>query len=153
MKTLFTEEGKGEIIRRIEQLTPQHKPVWGKMSVSQMLAHAQKPIDVATGDGELENGFVMKMLSLLFGKSVKNKFIRNENLDKNSPTAKTFKITDQRDFETERKKLIARVEKFSEMGSKHHLGERHPFFGPMTHEEWDLLQWKHLDHHLKQFGV
>ena len=29
----------------------------------------------------------------------------------------------------------------------------HPFFGRMTGEEWDRLLWKHLDHHLRQFGV
>jgi hypothetical protein len=30
---------------------------------------------------------------------------------------------------------------------------KHPFFGPMTAEEWGIISYKHLDHHLKQFGV
>jgi hypothetical protein len=29
----------------------------------------------------------------------------------------------------------------------------HPAFGPLTHEEWGRLCWKHMDHHLVQFGV
>ncbi len=29
----------------------------------------------------------------------------------------------------------------------------HPFFGNLNSEEWDTLNWKHLDHHLRQFGV
>jgi len=31
-------------------------------------------------------------------------------------------------------------------------GAEHPFFGPLTNEEWNALQWKHLSHHLRQFG-
>ena len=29
----------------------------------------------------------------------------------------------------------------------------HPFFGPLTTAERETLQWKHLDHHLRQFSV
>lgn len=29
----------------------------------------------------------------------------------------------------------------------------HPAFGPLSGREWDVLSWKHLDHHLRQFGV
>ena len=32
-------------------------------------------------------------------------------------------------------------------------GPEHPFFGPLTNGEWNALQWKHIKHHLKQFGL
>ncbi|MFD1127776.1 DUF1569 domain-containing protein [Paenibacillus provencensis] len=28
----------------------------------------------------------------------------------------------------------------------------HPFFGKLTSEEWSIGLYKHLDHHLKEFG-
>lgn len=153
MKTLFTQQGREEILDRINRLTPASQPQWGKMNVGQMLAHAQKPIEVAMDTSKLDNGIMLKLMSLLFGRSVKKKFIANETLDRNSPTAPSFKITDDRDFDKEKQMLIEKVNMFSEMGMARKLGDRHPFFGPMSHEEWDILQWKHLDHHLKQFGV
>lgn len=29
----------------------------------------------------------------------------------------------------------------------------HPAFGPLSPQEWARLGWKHLDHHLVQFGA
>lgn len=72
---------------------------------------------------------------------------------KNAPTAPGFVIKDERDEEKEKQNLIVAINNFSEKGKARQLGDKHPFFGKMTHEEWDTLQWKHLDHHLKQFGV
>ena len=68
MKTLFTQEGKDAIIQRINKLTPHSQKQWGKMNVSQMLAHAQKPLEVAIGTHALDNSIMLKVLSALFGK-------------------------------------------------------------------------------------
>ena len=57
------------------------------------------------------------------------------------------------DFEQAKSELIEKVLKFSTLGPKVIANHKHPFFGEMTNEEWDLLQWKHLNHHLNQFGV
>jgi len=153
MKTLFEQHGMEEVVGRINRLTPDSTARWGKMNVSQMLAHAQKPLEVAIDTSRLDNGVMLKIMSFLFGKATKKKFLENETLDKNSPTAPSFKITDQRDFAQEKEALLSVLNRFGETGRAGKLGDRHPFFGPMTLEEWDMLQWKHLDHHLKQFGV
>ncbi|HTN45065.1 MAG TPA: DUF1569 domain-containing protein [Flavipsychrobacter sp.] len=153
MQSLFTTEGKQSILDRIQRLTPQSQKQWGKMNVAQMLAHCQKPLEAALNIELIPTDLKMKMLSFLFGKMVKNQYLSGAELKKNSPTAPTFVITDERDFEKEKEILIKDINAFSEKGRAGKLGNRHPFFGKMTHEEWDALQWKHLDHHLKQFGV
>ena len=33
------------------------------------------------------------------------------------------------------------------------LADAHPSFGHMRPRDWDVLQYRHLDHHLRQFGV
>lgn len=33
------------------------------------------------------------------------------------------------------------------------LGPVHPLFGQISRQEWGVLMHKHVDHHLRQFGV
>ena len=33
------------------------------------------------------------------------------------------------------------------------LEASHPVFGPLTHQQWGIFVWRHVDHHLRQFGV
>lgn len=152
-QTLFTEEGKQGIFDRIYKLSPQSERQWGKMNVGQMLAHCQKPLEAALNLDKIKGGLMLKIMSALFGASAKKDFIYKEELKKNAPTAPSFVIKDERDIEKEKQQLIVAINNFSEKGKARQLGDKHPFFGKMTHEEWDKLQWKHLDHHLKQFGV
>jgi hypothetical protein len=67
------------------------------------------------------------------------------------PTDPSFvTINNEKDFETEKQKLLAIVNNFSEAAI---VNETHTFFGKLTKEQWSKGTWKHLDHHLQQFGV
>ncbi|MBA2611957.1 MAG: DUF1569 domain-containing protein [Bacteroidetes bacterium] len=150
MESLFKPETTQKFIERINRLTPQAKAEWGKMDVAQMLTHCQKPLEIASGELVPK---VSPIIKLLFGKSAKRSILRDPQFKKNIPTFAEAKIVDQRVFDTEKKKLIEYVESFQKKGPKGITKAAHPFFGPMTIEEWDALQTKHLDHHLRQFGV
>ncbi len=152
IQSVFAEQGRKEIKERIERLTPQSQGLWGKMNVAQMLTHCQKPLEAAMNVDLIKMNGMMKLMSALFGKRIKNGLLYKE-IKKGSPTAPGFVINDERDFEKEKKLLIEDIEAFAKKGNAGNLGDRHPLFGKMTHEEWDLLQWRHLDHHLKQFGA
>ncbi len=149
MASIFNIKDNQDLISRIEKLTPESKPNWGKMSVDQMLSHCQGPIDVVFGDLKLKSNFLL----LLLGKMIKAKMLKSEHFKKNSPTAKDFIRTGKYDFEQTKADLIKKVKTFATEGSSAIKINKHPFFGHMTTEEWDNLQWKHLDHHLYQFGV
>ena len=69
------------------------------------------------------------------------------------PTAPEFKIANPREFEAEKKALRDLVERFGAGGPSVLTTQPHPFFGPLTAEEWQALQWRHLDHHLRQFSA
>ena len=71
---------------------------------------------------------------------------------KNLPTAKGFKITDAKDFASEKAKLAALLDEFDTQRSRNDW-QAHPAFGPMTKEQWGKMQYKHLDHHFRQYGV
>ena len=149
MKSLFNAPDNQEVIDRINALSPASKPLWGKMQAAQMLAHAQQPLKVALGELKLKRG----VMGFLFGKMAKKQMLAEGDLKRNMPTAREFLIRTDVLFEEEKKKLIALVQRFYQNGPQGLMKDDHPFFGKLTTEEWDKLQYKHLDHHLKQFGV
>lgn len=149
MGSLFQSTENAAFVKRVQSLRPDTKAQWGKMSVAQMLAHCQVPLRVAGGELILKRG----LIGFLFGKLAKKKLAGPEPFGRNMPTAPEFIVRDARDFTVEQKRLVELVQRFAERGPGGLTREPHPFFGPMTVEEWDRLQWKHLDHHLRQFGA
>ncbi len=150
METLFHPEGSRQIIDRINSLKPISQNEWGTMNVGQMLVHCQQPIKVAFGDLKIKVG----LLGYIFGRLGKRQLTQNNfRFKKDLPTAKEFRISGQHDFEQARTTLIELIEKFSTEGPNSIPNKKHPFFGTLTDEQWGSIQWKHLDHHLKQFGA
>ncbi len=83
----------------------------------------------------------------------KNAVVGPKPYKKNSRTSPIFIISDQREFEIEKKRLIAHLQKTHQLGSDHFQGKESHAFGPLSANEWNTLFSKHLDHHLQQFGV
>lgn len=147
IKNLFDSSVKQEIIDRINKLTPQTKQLWGKMNVAQMLAHIQKPIGIAYGTHKPKGSFLLRLIGPLFKSKLWDEVPYKQSL----PTDPTFVMLGQeKDFEREKAAVIEMVNRFSENTV---VGEGHPIFGRMTKENWSKATWKHLDHHLRQFGV
>lgn len=149
MKHLFEKSTAEEIISRIENLSPTAQGQWGKMNVSQMLTHSQRPIELALSDKKISRSFI----GLLFGKMVKRSVINDQPFKKNAPTDKSFIVIDERVFETEKAKLISLIKQFQEGGEAKINKHPHPFFGEFSTSDWSRSQYKHLDHHLSQFGA
>jgi hypothetical protein len=147
VKNLFDASVKQEIIERINKLTPDTKAVWGKMNVAQMLAHVQKPIGIAFGTHEPKGSFLLRLIGPLF----KSKLWDEKPYKQSLPTDPTFIMTGTiKDFEKEKAQLLDMINRFSEINI---ASEQHPIFGKLTKENWSKATWKHLDHHLRQFGV
>jgi hypothetical protein len=147
--SLFDPAGLASMLARIDSLRADSPRAFGTMSIGQMLAHCQCPLRVATGELPLKRSLV----GILFGRLAKKKLLAPEPWKPGLPTAPEFRITDARDFATEKPALRALVERFGKAGPGGLTKAAHPFFGPLTVEEWQALQWKHLDHHLRQFGA
>ena len=97
----------------------------------------------------------MKMLFIgrIIGSFLKPKVLGEQPFGKNSPTDKSYISPENCNFEIEKAKAIASIHSFFEGGPSQCTTYPHPFFGKFTPEEWAVFQWKHLDHHLRQFGV
>lgn len=149
MESLYTQQGNQNIIDRINKLQPTTLSHWGKMTVDQMMSHCIAPLDVVFGNLHLKMNPLMGLLGRYV---VKGKLMKAPQFEKDAPTAPAFIRKGTYDFEATKAELIEKVEIFRQ-GPDVIKTKKHPFFGPMTNEEWDHLQWKHLDHHLRQFGV
>ncbi|MEW4922486.1 DUF1569 domain-containing protein [Algibacter sp. 2305UL17-15] len=150
MKNIFDLNETNALISRINKLEPSTKPLWGKMSADQMLAHCNVTYEMAFEDKHKKpNGFAKLMLKLF----VKNTVVGEKPYKKNSRTAPQFLIVDARNFEVEKERLINYLEKTQSLGENYFDGKESHSFGKLTKQEWNNMFYKHLDHHLTQFGV
>jgi len=150
MKDIFNSTDVEDIKTRINALSSTTTPQWGKMSVDQMLAHLNVAYDMAYTDQYKKPGAIGKLFLKLF---VKKAVVGPKPYPKNGRTAPDFIISDQRDFEAEKKKLLSYIDKTRDLGKTHFENRESHSFGPLSSNEWNVLFSKHLDHHLTQFGV
>lgn len=151
IKDIFSKTITDEIIERIQRLEPQSSPQWGKMNASQMLAHCNVTYDYTyTPEKFKAPGFIKKF----FLRTVIKKYIVGPKpYGQNLHTAPDFIIADAREFEAEKKKLIEYLYRTQQHGRTYFEGKENFSFGKMTAEEWNTMYYKHIDHHLRQFGV
>ena len=150
IKSVFNNADVAGLKERIDKLTPQTSPLWGKMNVSQMLAHTNVSYEMAYTDKHPRpNAFMRFILKAL----VKNVVVGPKPYKHNTPTAKAFLITDERNFEKEKQILLDYIDHTMMLGKNHFEGKESLSFGKLTADEWNVLFYKHLDHHLQQFNV
>jgi hypothetical protein len=148
MKSLFEPTDREEILRRIDALEPEGSRQWGKMNAAQMLCHCTRPFEAAVGAKPTKQKLLGKILMPFFRSSI----LGEKPFSRNGPTDPTFVVSDERDFAGERARLVDLIQRFVERGEAAAATQTHPFFGAMTGKEWGELMFKHLDHHLRQFG-
>lgn len=148
MTSLFQHEDRASLRSRIQTLRPDSPRQWGRMSPAQALRHCQMPLRVALGELRLRRN----LMGLVFGGWAKRQLLSPGEFGRNLPTAPEFRVVDNCEFETERERLLQLVDRLGAGGPDALTQEPHPFFGRLSVGEWDALQWKHLDHHLRQFG-
>ena len=150
MRNLFDREDCEVTIGRINQLSKKSQPQWGKMSADKMLAHCNVMFDMTFTDKYPKFSFAkVLLLKLLIKKSV----VGPNPYPKNGRTAPDFIISDTRVFEDERAKLIQYLKEVQELGAVFFEDKFYRSFGKLSSQEWNMMFYKHLDHHLRQFGV
>jgi hypothetical protein len=150
MKNMFEAARVEELKQRMARLRPGNERLWGKMNAAQALAHCSGTIEMALG----ERNPPRMLLGRIFGRMVKPMALGNdEPLRRNTPTVKGFAVQDERDLAAEWERLRGLIDRFAAARPEGCTPHPHGFFGPLTPEQWATLMYKHLDHHLRQFGV
>jgi hypothetical protein len=150
MKNIFDPTTTTELIKRINNLHLETQRIWGTMSVGQMLAHCNVTYELAFEDKHPAPGFFKSILLTMF---VKNVVVSEKPYGKNTPTGSQFVIKETKDFGTEKTRLINYIQKTEQLGESYFEGKKSHSFGALKVKEWNNMFYKHLDHHLTQFGV
>jgi hypothetical protein len=148
MQSLFEPSARQSIANRLEALPPAAVRQWGKMDAAQMLAHCSAALEVGTGERPRKQMLIGKIL----GPFVRKSMLGDKPFSKGSPTDPTFVVGDSRDFAREKERLVELVERFCQAGPAAAGRQMHSFVGRLSGDEWGALMYKHLDHHLRQFG-
>jgi hypothetical protein len=150
MKNLFEDARVKEVKARIAEVRADSQRLWGTMTPAQALAHCSSGIQMALGEIKPPR----KMIGIAIGWAIKPMALRNdEPMRRNSPTVRDLVVKDDRDLMAEKELLSGLIDRFATTGPKSCTTHPHSFFGRLTPQEWAILMYKHLDHHLRQFGV
>jgi Protein of unknown function (DUF1569) len=148
-KNLSDKAASDTIIARVDNLTSNSKPLWGEMTASEMLRHCnlcnkqileEKRADKKTSFKQ----YLLRILALYiapnFTKGLKSEI---RHITKG-------KISDSH-FEEQKIEFINIIKLFPL--NTRPLTLTHPAFGNISTNEWGIAAYKHMDHHLRQFGV
>jgi hypothetical protein len=150
LPNIFAKDVSDNVIERINKLTNSTPAQWGKMSVAQMLAHCNVTYEMAYEDIHPKPNFFMKFIL----KSFVKKIVTNEVPYKHSSqTAPQFIIKTDKDFDVEKNRLVQYIQKTQQLGEANFNGKESHSFGALNTIEWNNMFYKHLNHHLSQFGV
>ena len=146
-KTLFDSGARAELLRRMESIPPDRRPQWGKMNAGQMLAHVNASLAMSTGDLPTQPKKTPMANPLL-----RWLVIYVLPWPKGTPTAPELLATPPGEWFAD---LVQFRDLLERAGTRSPDGEwpRHPAFGQMKGKHWGALGYKHLDHHLRQFGA
>lgn len=149
MKSLLRPECHAELVRRLERLTADAEPRWGRMRAGEMLCHLCDSFRVGLGErkaGVLRMpapAMVMKWVALYLPAPWPRNLPTLPEVDQRA------KGTPPADFERDRAELLRLMERFR----RDPVDGRHPIFGQLKNREWQRWGYLHADHHLRQFGL
>ncbi|PRY85939.1 DUF1569 domain-containing protein [Mongoliibacter ruber] len=148
-KSILDPEVVEDVIARGSRLNVADTANWGKMSATEMLAHcnlAHQSI-LKAPPAEKSGGWKKWIAKIIFLHVMKE-------FPKGARGAERFDMKGKVDvalFEEEKSKFVHIIGKYSRLD--HKLAGYHPRFGALNHREWGIFVWRHVDHHLRQFGL
>lgn len=148
MKSLWNPSARHDLLRRIDRVTPETRPLWGRMNASEMIAHVAAGMRL--GLGELET---RPRRTLFRYWPLKHLFVYWVPFPRSAPAPREM-VTRAKPVTWDRD-LAALRDCLERFGTRDRRGAWpvHPVFGPLSARAWGALGWRHLDHHLRQFGV
>jgi hypothetical protein len=150
VKNLFEATAVEEVKGRMALLRADSARQWGKMNAAQAMEHCARGMELALGDRRPPR----LLIGWVLGPIIKQKaFVESEPMRRNSPTVPGLVVMDELDLAQGRERLCGLIDRFTAGGPGVCTNHPHSFFGRLTPDEWSAWMYKHLDHHLRQFGV
>ena len=146
MPSLRDASTRNSLVQRLQQLTPDTRPKWGKFDAPRMVCHLNDALAVSLGEIPTST---MNMKAFQHF-PLKHLVIYVVPFPKGAKAPPDMLSSAPTNFDDDRQRLLERMERMA--AAPDAPGPEHPLFGPLTYEEWNTLHCKHIAHHLKQFG-
>jgi Protein of unknown function (DUF1569) len=146
MPTILAQGDRELIVKRLRQLTPDTKPIWGTLTAPRLLCHLSDQLRVSLGEAPMVRRDTALTRTLLKWLVIYSPIKAPPGKVQTSPEMLTTPPGNWQSDLERTESLIQRLAITSTTAA-------HPKFGPLSHDGWGRLTWKHLDHHLRQFGV
>lgn len=148
MGSILNETDRAAITSRVQSLSSSSSRRWGTLDVTGMLKHLH--LSAMMTLGEMEVPSANKRVFHVF--PLKHLLLYVVPFPKGAPTAPKLKPEAAASIEEERAGLLELLKRIG-TGPRDGAAPDHPLFGPLTWREWGVVTYKHVDHHLKQFGA
>ena len=148
MKTMWDPPRQQEIRERVARLSPQSRGAWGKLSAPAMVCHLADSLKMALGDIPVAPKHVPIRYPPL-----KQLIIYVAPFPKSAPTAPELLARPPATWQADVAELQALVDRFVARGRESSSWPEHPAFGRLSRRAWGVLTYRHMDHHLRQFGA
>jgi hypothetical protein len=149
MSTLADSDVRASVCVRIGRLDPKASARWGRMTAHQMVCHLHDSFLVSTGEkyaspaANIFTRTVIKWIAIRTPLRWRPGFRTRPEIEQGR--GGTPPVDWARDCEQLRI-FIARF------GAQRTFS-KHPVFGEMSQKDWFIWGYRHVDHHLRQFGV
>lgn len=147
MPSIWNEADRRSLDNRLQAMQAGNKATWGQMSLKEMLDHLAKSLGIATGETKCapkSGPFRYWPIRVLI--------IHVVPWPKGAPTAPELLVKTHGDWQQNRKAVREAITRIGALDSSATLHE-HPAFGRISRHSWGVLMYRHVDHHLRQFGV
>ena len=150
-KSLHNKKDLNEIVMRISQLSENSQRRWGRMNAAQMLTHCELILQVPLKKVHLSKpNFIFRAIGILTKKEIQ---IFNNGIPPNMPCFRKLIVNFECNFEAAKINLLNTLNEYVKAYENHDLAHSHALFGKMKEKDWGFMEYKHLNHHLKQFNV
>jgi hypothetical protein len=147
MPSIFNDVDRTALSARLHRLAPDMVPRWGRMRCAQMLAHVTDGVRMALGDLAVRP----RRGPLRFA-PLRHAIIYWLPFPKDAPTAPELLTRCAEDCASEVAALEALLTRMAARAGTGSWPE-HPAFGRLSERDWGVVVYRHIDHHLRQFGT
>ena len=143
-----------QLFSSLEEAKPDSVANWGKMSAQQMIEHLGDFFDISSGKLKFDLITPDEQLPkyrefLLSDKQFRENTKAPANIIGDEPLP--LRKASIEEASAALKLSVESFFKYYESGNT--TPTVHPVFGPLSFEDWILLHYKHVAHHLRQFGL
>jgi hypothetical protein len=149
MSTLADPKILSGACERVARLEPGAAARWGRMTAHQMICHLNDSFKLATGERFASPTDSLYQRTLMKWAALHTPVKWPQGVATRPEMEQGVGGTPPADWEQDRLELqglIVRFPTLTRFGT-------HPMFGAMSRKEWMIWGYRHVDHHLRQFGL